>query len=72
MLFRSEIGGSRQSWWRRASRMCIRIGVSVCIGEGSRGVDSYRFNAPDPVLLKETPYEGTMHTSDLYFLMDGT
>ncbi|KIP02556.1 hypothetical protein PHLGIDRAFT_44347, partial [Phlebiopsis gigantea 11061_1 CR5-6] len=29
-----------------------------------------RFNAPDPVLLKTTPYEGTMHTSDLYFLMD--
>ena len=32
---------------------------------------AYRFNAPDPVLLAEMPFEGVMHTSDLYFLMDG-
>ncbi|KAF8502965.1 alpha/beta-hydrolase [Gautieria morchelliformis] len=30
------------------------------------------FNAPDPVLWDVNPYLGVMHTSDLYFLFDGT
>ena len=31
-----------------------------------------RWNAPNPVLLAEAPFQGVMHTSDLYFLFDGT
>jgi hypothetical protein len=32
----------------------------------------YRWNTPDPVQLAAAPYKGVMHTSDLYFLFDGT
>ncbi|KAI5121432.1 hypothetical protein M0805_006193 [Coniferiporia weirii] len=39
---------------------------------GVENVFTFRFNAPDPVVLAEAPYEGVMHTSDLYFLFDGT
>ncbi|KAL4261835.1 Carboxylic ester hydrolase [Pleurotus pulmonarius] len=41
----------------------------------SRGVDNvfmFRWNSPHAVLFEETPFEGVMHTSDLYFLFDGT
>ena len=31
-----------------------------------------RWNAANPVLLAQTPFQGVMHTSDLYFLFDGT
>jgi len=40
--------------------------------KGVENVFNFRFNAPDPVLLAAAPYEGVMHTSDLYFLFDGT
>ncbi|KAH7921830.1 alpha/beta-hydrolase [Leucogyrophana mollusca] len=40
--------------------------------KGVKNVFAFRWNAPDPVLLAAAPYEGTMHTSDLYFLFDGT
>ncbi|KIJ63786.1 hypothetical protein HYDPIDRAFT_155304 [Hydnomerulius pinastri MD-312] len=40
--------------------------------KGVSNVYTYRWNAPDPVLLAAAPYEGVMHTSDLYFLFDGT
>lgn len=30
-----------------------------------------RWNAPDPVLYNASPYLGTMHGSDTYFLFDG-
>lgn len=30
-----------------------------------------RWNAPDAVLFAAEPFEGVMHTSDLYFLFDG-
>ena len=39
--------------------------------ESSNVYRAARWNAPDPVLLAATPYEGVMHTSDLYFLFDG-
>ncbi|GJJ10349.1 hypothetical protein Clacol_004575 [Clathrus columnatus] len=29
---------------------------------------NFRFNAPNPVLYAQTPYQGVMHTSDLFFL----
>ncbi|RSH93215.1 hypothetical protein EHS25_007569 [Saitozyma podzolica] len=32
----------------------------------------YRWNTPDPVQLAAAPYKGVMHTSELYFLFDGT
>ncbi|KAH7904987.1 Alpha/Beta hydrolase protein [Hygrophoropsis aurantiaca] len=40
--------------------------------KGVEDVFAFRWNAPDPVLLAAAPYEGTMHTSDIYFLFDGT
>ncbi|WWC65908.1 uncharacterized protein I303_108530 [Kwoniella dejecticola CBS 10117] len=32
----------------------------------------FRWNTPDPVQLAASPYKGVMHTSELYFLFDGT
>ncbi|EGO03357.1 hypothetical protein SERLA73DRAFT_69239 [Serpula lacrymans var. lacrymans S7.3] len=40
--------------------------------KGVSNVYNYKWNAPDPVLLAAAPYEGVMHTSDLYFLFEGT
>ncbi|KAF8579657.1 alpha/beta-hydrolase [Ramaria rubella] len=39
---------------------------------GGNNTFNFRFNAPDPVLYAANPYQGVMHTSDLYFLFDGT
>lgn len=33
---------------------------------------NYRWNTPDPVQLAQYPWKGVMHTSELYFLFDGT
>ncbi|KAJ9125987.1 hypothetical protein QFC24_002259 [Naganishia onofrii] len=33
---------------------------------------NYRWNTPDPVQLAASPYKGSMHTSDLYYLFQGT
>ncbi|KAG8983449.1 hypothetical protein FRB94_008427 [Tulasnella sp. JGI-2019a] len=38
----------------------------------SQAAYNYRFNTPDPVQLAANPWKGVMHTSDLYFLFDGT
>ncbi|KAH8116197.1 alpha/beta-hydrolase [Phellopilus nigrolimitatus] len=38
--------------------------------KGVENVFTYRFNTPDPIVLAEFPYEGVMHTSDLFFLFD--
>jgi len=40
--------------------------------KGVEHVYNYRWNAADPVQLAAKPYKGVMHTSDLYFLYDGT
>ncbi|KAL5498324.1 hypothetical protein ACEPAH_2466 [Sanghuangporus vaninii] len=40
--------------------------------KGVKNVFTFRFNSPNPVLLAETPYEGVMHTSDLFYLFDGS
>ncbi|KAL0958487.1 hypothetical protein HGRIS_000627 [Hohenbuehelia grisea] len=40
--------------------------------KGERNVFSFRWNAPDAVLFAANPFQGVMHTSDLYFLFDGT
>lgn len=34
-------------------------------------VFTFRFNSPNPVLLAQTPFEGVMHTSDLFYLFSG-
>lgn len=38
---------------------------------GVTRVWTYRFDTPDPVQLAAQPWEGVMHTSELYFLFDG-
>ncbi|EJD05092.1 alpha/beta-hydrolase, partial [Fomitiporia mediterranea MF3/22] len=35
---------------------------------GANNVFAYRFNSPNPVLLAASPWEGVMHTSDLFYL----
>ncbi|EJD05088.1 alpha/beta-hydrolase [Fomitiporia mediterranea MF3/22] len=40
--------------------------------KGVKNIFTYRFNSPNPVLLAQTPWEGVMHTSDLFYLFDGT
>ncbi|THU96202.1 alpha/beta-hydrolase [Dendrothele bispora CBS 962.96] len=39
---------------------------------GVENVFSFAWNAPDTVLYNARPYLGAMHTSDLYYLFDGT
>lgn len=39
---------------------------------GVKRVWTYRFNTPDPVQLAANPWEGVMHTSELFYLFDGT
>ena len=41
--------------------------VKACISD----YGLIRFNSPNPILFDEEPYLGTMHTSDLFFLMMG-
>jgi hypothetical protein len=33
---------------------------------------TYRWSTPDPVRLAANPWEGVIHTSDLFFLFNGT
>ena len=40
--------------------------------EGFQSTYNYRWNTPDPVQLAANPWEGVMHTSDLFFLFNGT
>ncbi|KDR72700.1 hypothetical protein GALMADRAFT_270656 [Galerina marginata CBS 339.88] len=40
--------------------------------KGVKNVYAYSWNAPDTVLYNANPYLGAMHTSDLYYLFDGT
>ncbi|KAA1473116.1 alpha/beta-hydrolase [Dentipellis sp. KUC8613] len=42
------------------------------LAKGKKNVFTFRWNAPNPVLLASSPWEGVMHTSDLYFLFNGT
>ncbi|KAF9558576.1 alpha/beta-hydrolase [Agrocybe pediades] len=42
------------------------------ISEGVKNVYGYSWDAPDTVLYNANPYLGAMHTSDLYYLFDGT
>ncbi|PPQ94411.1 hypothetical protein CVT25_002499 [Psilocybe cyanescens] len=39
---------------------------------GVKNVFAFSWNAPDTVLYNANPYLGAMHTSDLYYLFDGT
>ncbi|OCB89735.1 alpha/beta-hydrolase [Sanghuangporus baumii] len=38
---------------------------------GVQNVFTFRFNSPNPIELAETPFEGVMHTSDLFYLFSG-
>lgn len=42
------------------------------LAKGAKNVFSYSWNAPDPVLFSATPYRGAAHTSDIYYLFEGT
>ncbi|KAG7086873.1 hypothetical protein E1B28_002794 [Marasmius oreades] len=42
------------------------------LAKGLKNVYSFAWDAPDRVLYDARPYLGAMHTSDLYFLFDGT
>ncbi|KAJ3835491.1 Alpha/Beta hydrolase protein [Lentinula raphanica] len=46
--------------------------AEAMLNRSVQNVYSYAWNAPDTVLYNERPYLGAMHTSDLYFLFDGT
>ncbi|KAJ7939551.1 Alpha/Beta hydrolase protein [Mycena leptocephala] len=39
---------------------------------GVKNVFSFSWNAPDTVLYNQTPYRGAAHTSDIYYLFEGT
>ncbi|KAF7324202.1 Carboxylic ester hydrolase [Mycena kentingensis (nom. inval.)] len=39
---------------------------------GVKNVFAYSWNAPDTVISQTQPYRGAAHTSDLYYLFDGT
>lgn len=41
------------------------------MSEGRTDAYNYRFNTPDPVQLAANPWEGVMHTSELFFLFQG-
>ncbi|KAJ7489622.1 Alpha/Beta hydrolase protein [Mycena galericulata] len=66
--------------WDRASAMVGEI-IFTCMdwflsetltSKGLKNVFAYSWDAPDTVLFNATPFLGAMHTSDLYFLFDGT
>ncbi|KAJ8694166.1 hypothetical protein PTI98_009096 [Pleurotus ostreatus] len=73
-------GSPFKTEYERASQMAqdivlgcmdLQLAQALC----SRGVDNvftFRWNSPHAVLFEETPFKGVMHTSDLYFLFDGT
>ncbi|KAJ7274634.1 Alpha/Beta hydrolase protein [Mycena rebaudengoi] len=66
--------------WDRAWTMAGEI-IFTCMdwffaeklaANGVKNVFSYSWNAPDTVIFNATPYRGAAHTSDLYYLFDGT
>ncbi|KAJ6575980.1 Alpha/Beta hydrolase protein [Mycena vulgaris] len=66
--------------WDRASTMAGEI-IFTCMdwflaerltSNGVKNVFSYSWNAPDTVLFNQAPFRGAAHTSDLYFLFQGT
>ncbi|KAJ7488146.1 Alpha/Beta hydrolase protein [Mycena latifolia] len=66
--------------WDRASTMAGDI-VFTCMdwflaeklsSNGVKNVFSFSWNAPDTVIYNQTPFLGAAHTSDLYYLFDGT
>ncbi|KAJ6517037.1 Alpha/Beta hydrolase protein [Mycena vulgaris] len=66
--------------WDRASTMAGEI-IFTCMdwflaqkltSNGVKNIFSYSWNAPDTVLFNQAPFRGAAHTSDLYFLFQGT
>ncbi|KAF8074740.1 Alpha/Beta hydrolase protein [Lyophyllum atratum] len=66
--------------WDRASTMAGEIVFSCMdwflaeslLANGVKNIYSYSWNAPDTVLYNASPYRGAAHTSDLYYLFEGT
>ncbi|KAI5451352.1 hypothetical protein NCC49_001945 [Naganishia albida] len=50
------------------------LGWFIANKTASYGVPAfnYRWNTPDPIQLASSPWKGSMHTSDLYYLFQGT
>ncbi|EPQ58489.1 alpha/beta-hydrolase, partial [Gloeophyllum trabeum ATCC 11539] len=44
---------------------------TAMISKGVQNVFAFRWNTPDAVLYAAAPYQGVMHTSDIYYLFDG-
>lgn len=42
------------------------------LAAGKKSVYNYRWDTPDPVLNAAAPWKGVLHTSDLFFLFNGT
>ncbi|TFY68201.1 hypothetical protein EVG20_g3660 [Dentipellis fragilis] len=42
------------------------------LAKGKKNVFTFRWNAPNPVALAATPWEGVMHGSDVFFLFNGS
>ncbi|PCH36462.1 carboxyesterase [Wolfiporia cocos MD-104 SS10] len=67
------------SQWERAKRAfgdtvftCMDWSIAnKLLSEGRTDAYNYRFNTPDPVQLAANPWEGVMHTSELFFLFQG-
>ncbi|KAJ7866069.1 Alpha/Beta hydrolase protein [Mycena olivaceomarginata] len=73
-------GSPFQTQWDRAWTMAGEA-IFTCMdwylaeklsASGVKNVFSYSWNAPDTVIFNATPYRGAAHTSDLYYLFDGT
>ncbi|KAK7457752.1 hypothetical protein VKT23_010091 [Stygiomarasmius scandens] len=74
------IGSEFPTQWDRAWNMAGQA-IFTCmdwlladalVARGVKNVYSFAWNAPDTVLYNARPYLGAMHTSDLYYLFDGT
>ncbi|KAJ7773978.1 Alpha/Beta hydrolase protein [Mycena metata] len=74
------LGSPFATEWDRASTMAGEI-IFTCMdwflaekltSNGVENIFSYSWNAPDTVLFNQAPYRGAVHTSDLYYLFDGT
>ncbi|KAF4580397.1 hypothetical protein EYR40_003113 [Pleurotus pulmonarius] len=73
-------GSPFKTQYDRASQMsqdivfsCMDIQLALKLTErGVNDVFAFRWNSPHAVLFERAPFQGVMHTSDLYFLFDGT
>ncbi|KAG9218092.1 hypothetical protein CCMSSC00406_0010251 [Pleurotus cornucopiae] len=75
-----EPGSPFETEYARAAQMfqdivysCMDIQLASKLTErGVNDVFAFRWNSPHAGLFEQAPFQGVMHTSDLYFLFDGT